>query len=157
VSEFDGPVRKVVEAEIIAPEPPQAVTVHILEEGEEPPKGEKALKAVPWDELIKKHPPKTEALEEDLTPALEASLAKLKAEGSGSLFGGDGRLPEPDDAEPEYCPECQGEVHTYKSRKGPDVRSCSFGRALWLETHEKTKNKEHANRAAAGHFYELQT
>lgn len=60
------------------------------------------------------------------------------------------------DDEPEYCPTCGEEVYTYPREGKPDIRSCAHGRALWLENYEKTKNKESANRAAAGHFYELQ-
>jgi phage recombination protein Bet len=131
---------------IVAPEPPEEDLEPILEaslaavserrvmvrvsEGDET-----GLNVVPMGELTKKHPART---------TMERA----------SIFGGDGRIDSPDDPE-EFCPECNGEVHTYKSSRGPDVRSCSFGRALWLETFEKTKNKESANRAAAGHFYEL--
>lgn len=106
--------------------------------------------------------PSQELPEASLEPLLAESIAQVQSKRViASIMGGppdtvDGRLPDDPNALPEYCPECEGEVHTYKSRKGPDVRSCSFGRALWLETYEKTKNKETANRAASGHFYELQ-
>lgn len=150
-------VREFTPAEIVAPEPPEEDLTPVLKESLELVKARAAGKTMVVEGVEHIYHPLTWPKEKgaDAEPITPAESDTQESDGGSRSIFSDGRT-DSDDQEPEACPECGGEVHTYKSRRGPDIRSCSFGRGLWLETFEKTKNKETANRAAKGHLYQLQ-
>jgi hypothetical protein len=101
-----------------------------------------------------------EASEEDLVPALEASIEAVKAR---TLFVGEAARSDmqeaADDAlaakDGQTCPECNGELGAFVSKQGVPYLQCKWGHDLYFQYIDKGKTKQQAAALTRGHFYEI--
>jgi hypothetical protein len=90
------------------------------------------------------------APEADLTPILEASL---RQEPSSEDSARESLMPQAWEGDP--CPECNGPISSYVSKKGIPYYQCEFAHDLFLDALAKGKSKQYAGTMTKSHFYQV--